>query len=280
MRALLFSFLMLAAGCASAPAQSAVSADPVIAAERAFAARASEVGWLPAFREHVAADGIVLRPGPVNAPENLAQAEDDGDRSLLWWPAWAGISRSGDFGFTTGPFVFGSSDAVRGHYFTVWRRQADGSWKWIFDGGIGGVEDPTPIARDADVPTLPVAASSDGSAARAIAEVRAAEHRIAYARPAPSSSFARYLADDAHVNRRGFAPGAGRDAPVLLGSSETLIAEASSSGDLVFTLGTAHWSEDGAERSGHYARIWQRRPEGWRIVFDELIPAPPAQQGG
>jgi hypothetical protein len=26
------------------------------------------------------------------------------------------------------------------------------------------------------------------------------------------------------------------------------------------------------ERLRYYARIWQRRPDGWRIVFDEIVP--------
>jgi ketosteroid isomerase-like protein len=280
MRALLFALAL--AGCASTNASTttqAVTAEPVVAAERAFAARAGEIGWVPAFREYTAPDGVVLRPGPVNAPESLAQAEDDGDRSLQWWPAWAGIARSGDFGFTTGPFVFGDSDQVRGHYFTVWRRQPDGSWKWIFDGGVG-VTDVAPIARDADVPALPVADRGAGSADVAEREVRALERHIHLARPDPREQLMRRFADEARINRRGMASAVGRDAAAAavrataIGSAEPLIVEASSAGDMVFTLGTAEWREGEVVRTGHYARVWQLRADGWQIVFDELIPAP------
>ncbi len=275
----------MVAGCASAqPATMtppAVSAAPVIAAERAFAARAGVIGWIPAFREFTAPDGVMLQPGPVNEPKARARAGDDGGRSLQWWPGWAGVSRGGDFGFTTGPFVFGESDQVRGHYFTVWRRQPDGAWKWIFDAGVG-VADADPIARDADVPTLPIATGGAASAAEAVAEVRELERRIALSRPPPNETFARYLADDARVNRRGRPSGAGAGARALaaatpLNQAETLTAEAASAGDLVFTLGRARWHDGAAEREGHYARIWQWRSEGWRIVFDELVPTPPAQ---
>ena len=47
--------------------------------------------------------------------------------------------------------------------------------------------------------------------------------------------------------------------------------EASEAGDLVFTLGEARWTREGQERRGQYARIWQYRPEGWRIVYDQLV---------
>ena len=48
--------------------------------------------------------------------------------------------------------------------------------------------------------------------------------------------------------------------------------EAASSGDMVFTLGEVRDQHEGAERLRYYARIWQRRPEGWRVVFDEIVP--------
>lgn len=51
--------------------------------------------------------------------------------------------------------------------------------------------------------------------------------------------------------------------------------EASEAGDLVFTLGEARWTRDGQVREGQFARIWQYRPEGWRIVYDQLTAPPP-----
>jgi hypothetical protein len=43
---------------------------------------------------------------------------------------------------------------------------------------------------------------------------------------------------------------------------------ASAAGDLVYTYGDARW--DGGR--AHYLRVWQKRPEGWKLVFDGLIP--------
>ena len=51
--------------------------------------------------------------------------------------------------------------------------------------------------------------------------------------------------------------------------------EASAAGDLAWTYGDASWSDEGRPLRGHYIRIWQNRAEGWKLVFDQIVPAPP-----
>jgi len=279
MRNLVLAASLLLTACASArPAAQDVTPAPIIAAERAFAADGAAQGWVAAFRRAAAPEAITLSPDPVNAQENLARVEGDGSTGLDWRPAYAGIAQSGDFGFTTGPFQVRGREGIVGHYFTVWRRQRDGSWKWIFDGGTD-VADPGPIvAADADIPTLPVALETSGSAEAAIAEVNAIEVQIATGDALASEALSRRLAHNARVNRPGAPAAVDRAAAVALVLADggvgyrALRQEAASSGDMVFTLGEVRDQHEGAERLRYYARIWQRRPEGWRIVFDEIIP--------
>jgi ketosteroid isomerase-like protein len=276
-------YLLLAlalSACASAPvsgdrleASPVASPAPVIAAERAFAEDAAQRGWVAAFRTYAAADAIMLSPDPVNAQAQLAEIEGDGSTALDWRPAYAGISRSGDFGFTTGPFQMRGRDGIIGHYFTVWRRQTDGSWKWIFDAGTD-VRDPGPaVEPDAAIPGLAIAMDGASDREAAIAAVAALEETNT--RPA---SLARLLADDARVNRPYEAAAVGGQAAFRLmvaegGSTFTsLRREASSGGDMVFSLGEVRDTNEGVARLRYYARIWQSRPEGWRIVFDEIVP--------
>jgi ketosteroid isomerase-like protein len=272
---MILSAAALLAACSSLRHEP-VDASEVIAAERAFAARAGEIGWIPAFREFTAPDGQVGQADLVSAPESLAAAPDDGVRTLYWQPAYAGIARSGDLGFTTGPFSTDEARTPRGQYFTVWRRQPDGSWKWIWDGGPGPVAEPGPMpAPDADVPTLPVSAAGAGAAA---AEQVAAIERGA----ARTADLAAHLAQDAHVYRPGRANAIGGEAARANFAFPADMAhmlvrtEASAAGDLVFTLGEASYVRDGQPRRGFFARIWQHRPEGWRIVYDQLSPRAPA----
>lgn len=272
MRAFLFAALALAACASTARHETPLTVDAVIGAERAFAARAGEVGWVPAFREFTAPDGQIAQPtGYASAPQQLATTADDGNRNLFWWPAFAAISRSGDFGFTTGAVSFDEARTPRGHYFTVWRRQADGSWKWIYDGGVGPIAEPALIEPNAAVvPSAATSTAGEQSAEAAIAAVTMHEG---------AGDITGRLAPDARVfrTRQAMAVGvAAADPPGVTRRISRI--EASAGGDMVMVLGEASWTADGQPVNTLYARMWQHRAEGWRVIYDQLVlprPAPP-----
>jgi ketosteroid isomerase-like protein len=277
--------------CTPAP-----SPAPVVTAERAFAADCVAQGLKASFLKHSASDAIILSPTPVNAHEDLVKMPDlkpgEKRRKLAWWPLWAGMSRSGDLGFTTGPFAF--DDKRVGHYFTVWKKQPDGSWKWVFDAGMDA-DSSAEAVEGSPATYLPPATAQSGSPETATSEVRAAEADLAKRaeRDLPGAYLA-HLADDGRVHTDGSPPGKGRAAFALALSPRGLSAEfaylgggASQAGDLVWTYGNAGWGAGAEAKKGHYARVWQKRAEGWRIVFDELVPprkpppaAPPASRAG
>jgi ketosteroid isomerase-like protein len=57
----------------------------------------------------------------------------------VWEPTASGLAPAGDLGWTVGEWTWSANDPgggeARGSYVTVWRRQADGSWKVLFDTG-------------------------------------------------------------------------------------------------------------------------------------------------
>jgi len=61
--------------------------------------------------------------------------------TLSWTPTKGEVIGAGDVGYTTGRSVFrqkgtdGKVTERRGQYVTVWKKQADGSWKVVFDTG-------------------------------------------------------------------------------------------------------------------------------------------------
>ena len=65
--------------------------------------------------------------------------------TLEWEPLFADVSGSGDLGYTVGRWTYRSLDSTgaertaQGHYVTIWKKQADGSWKYVFDTGTDGV---------------------------------------------------------------------------------------------------------------------------------------------
>ena len=274
--------LLLAALFAASPAWAAPRADvgEVVEAERAFARAASSEGINAAFLHYSAPDALVFQPEPRSAKAALA-ANPIPPGTLEWWPVYAGIAASGDLGFTTGPFVAGSGER-RGHgwFFTIWRRQADGSWRWVLDHG--------PPTREAAPygPGTPVAALPAGrrSARRkAFAGVQAAEAELAAALAADArAALPRFLAADGRLMRVGPQPavGAAAWAPLLAAGPERIATSplggaASAAGDLAFTYGDARWRKGEAEATGHYVRIWQRRSGGWKLIVDNLIANPP-----
>ena len=274
-RAALASLLLLAA--APVLAGEPASPEAVVAAERAFAAETLAKGFKKGFLAHVAADGILFQPGPVLARPLLERAPDAPPPGppLNWWPLWAGIAASGDLGFTTG----GANIPVR--YFTVWKKQPDGSWKWIYDGGprLAAL---LPGSAESVVAYLAPATAAAGSAERALTEIAPLEADLAATAAADAAAaHLKYLAEDGLV--------AGSTEPTTIGRAsqqaelgrrprqarlKALGGAASQAGDMAFTYGEARWTEPGRPEWGHYARIWQKRREGWKLVADILVPVP------
>ena len=279
--------LALAAALIATPALAAepVTPAPVVAAERAFAADGYALGIKASFLKHSSPDAIVIQPEPVNAHQSLNESPDGRptDPKLEWWPVWAGIAKSGDLGFTTGPYAFAGER--RGHYFTVWKKQMNGEWKWLFDGGTGSSAAGAPGSGGA-VGYLQVSDVEPMESGAALAAVFAAEDSLAEASKADmKGAYLKVFVCDGRMQGSPAAPAtdcdaAGRELDSRTATAEmhTLGGEASMAGDLAWTYGAISWVKDAKPGKGHYVRVWQRRPEGWRIVFDELLVTPPGQQ--
>jgi len=257
---------------------------PVVAAERSFAADRPALGITGSFTKWSTSDAIVIGGGAVRPvreaypPETPRPADEP---ALDWWPSFAGIARSGDLGFTTGPMALAGRRT--GHYFTIWQRQADGGWKWIYDGGspASAAEAPGP---ESEPTLLGVSSAGSPSPEAAMAELAAVEAELA--RGAAVEQRAAHLsvmADDGRLYVAQRAPAIGRDAfgEALAAWPETFQfgpsggGTVSDAGDMAWTYGEAAWSRNGQPRTGHYVRLWQKRAEGWRLVLAQLITAPP-----
>ena len=104
----------------------------VVDAERAFAATAARDGQWTAFRAYAAPEATMFVPQPVNAQAWLNDRKDP-PRSIEWWPTAAWISCDGTLAVTHGGWR--RADGSVGFFSTVWRREIDGRWRWIVDGG-------------------------------------------------------------------------------------------------------------------------------------------------
>lgn len=132
---------------ALSPALAADPAKPVLDADRAFARKAKEVGLAAAFKLF-AADTVVMfsTATPEMTPDQVAALFPPGF-DIDWAPEGGAISDDGTLGYTWGKARYSATkpdgtvtDLGPTRYVTIWRRQKDGSWKFIGDGELTNPE--------------------------------------------------------------------------------------------------------------------------------------------
>jgi ketosteroid isomerase-like protein len=117
------------------------------------AIRKADQQWMAAYAAKdadkaaafMATDGAIYAP---NAPaaQGVAAAKNMAadmfklsEVKLTWTPNAVEVAKSGDLGFTSGSYEFSFKDPSgktiddKGKYVTVWKKQADGSWKVLRD---------------------------------------------------------------------------------------------------------------------------------------------------
>jgi len=132
------TLLFLAACATTTP--SAPNADVLLQRDREFAKASAAHGHL-AWEQFLApnaakpASGGQMLVGPQEIGVNMLAAFSNGF-TLTWEPTHAEISRGGKLGYTWGRYrAVVKGKAREGTYMSVWEKQADGTWKVLFDTG-------------------------------------------------------------------------------------------------------------------------------------------------
>lgn len=116
----------------------------IIETEHAFAEMVEKEGIPKAFVTFAADDVAVLRGKDLIKGKDALRVSYENrttsrDETLSWTPDFVDVSSSGDLGYTYGKYVYTSTDSLgnkqsnEGIFHTVWRRQADGTWKFVWD---------------------------------------------------------------------------------------------------------------------------------------------------
>jgi len=103
----------------------------LVNAEKDFAKSIAKKGDKEAYLDYSSANTLVFRPNPVNAKTFYA-AQTNGTNELSWEPNFAKVSRSGDLGFTTGPYAIAGTEKKYGQYLSIWKAE-NGTWKLAMD---------------------------------------------------------------------------------------------------------------------------------------------------
>lgn len=111
--------------------------------ELEFADMASKEGLQKAFLSYAADDAVLNRNNTIlkgkEAIKDYFENQTLSDVKLVWAPDFIEVSRSGDLGYTYGKFNFSAIDTTgnkieaQGIFHSVWKRQADGNWRFVWD---------------------------------------------------------------------------------------------------------------------------------------------------
>jgi len=113
-------------------------------AEKDFAQMASEKGIAEAFYFFADSNATIKRQNDTlihgkDAIRNFYSTPFYQKATVKWSPDFIQASRDGDLGYTYGKYVWESKDSTgkaitfNGIFHTVWKKQTDGSWKYVWD---------------------------------------------------------------------------------------------------------------------------------------------------
>lgn len=119
--------------------------EAIRSADVEFSNDAAKFGTGVAFGRYAATDAQIFSgpgefiSGPYAISESFGAPTER--NTLVWHPVHGEVAASGDLGFTVGNAVFtgvredGAKIERFSKYLTVWKKQRDGTWRYVVDGG-------------------------------------------------------------------------------------------------------------------------------------------------
>lgn len=137
--------ILFLSGCSGglSEGQKTRAKNEILATEKAFQQMVREKGTRDAFIFYADNNACIVR-GERLIKGREAIAAWYGKRQgkgmeLFWTPDFVEVSSSGDLGYTYGTYTFTIADSTgavkkgTGIFHTVWKRQQDGTWKYVWD---------------------------------------------------------------------------------------------------------------------------------------------------
>lgn len=115
----------------------------ILETENAFAQMAREKGLATAFTHFADENAVINRDNQlykgIHAIRNYFEEKDFRNVQLIWKPDFVEVTPGGELAYTYGCYEMtaldgnGISHETAGIFHTVWKRQADGNWKYVWD---------------------------------------------------------------------------------------------------------------------------------------------------
>jgi ketosteroid isomerase-like protein len=141
---LIFVSLFLAS-CSTAIDQSKMkkAREEIVQTEREFEQMAATKGLSEAFAYFADSAAALNRGGYVVHGKDSIRLIYLASRfkgvKLEWKPDFVEVSKAADLGYTYGKYTFSTQDSIgkvavsKGIFHTVWKKQADGQWRFVWD---------------------------------------------------------------------------------------------------------------------------------------------------
>lgn len=253
--------------------------------ERAFSADTVKLGFRDGFIKYFADDGIGFSPHPEQTKGALQKRPPQtGPRTVIfkWTPMFGGISLAGDLGYTTGPVLYtdvseNPKPPWHGTYFSVWQKQADGSWKVVVDMEVSVPQAVAPIDTAFNSARKLDAVSKNDGSKTALVEYSEADAALSRAIEMNGliKAYEAMLDPEFRVHRNGVLPVTTVEAlrqyfakNTATPSFKTRGGKVAASNDLAFTYGSYSLSR-ASEIAGYYVHVWRKdNASHWRLVAD------------
>ena len=141
----LLSLYLLFCSCKTdSPDQPEKAKKEIAKAEKDFEEMATTKGIAEAFEFFADSNAVIRRSNDsvIQGKENIRKFYSTDfykSASVQWSPDFVDASEKGDFGYTYGKYIWKSKDSSgkvnesKGIFHTVWKKQKDGSWKYVWD---------------------------------------------------------------------------------------------------------------------------------------------------
>ena len=255
----------------------------LLTADRTAARLSATEGPYAAFLSMVDDNSTFFTPKPVNAVEYLKNRPNIPD-VLTWDPTFAAISKSMEWGVTSGSFTFQRIGAIKryGEYLTVWRRDRKGVWKVDLRAQIehhGTTKELAPFYIEPDTAAYMQFRTKERIAQRKEIVQRNDQLLSTVLRSNAEVAYEEFLANDVRFFYPWTAPLSGKENVInflkkqdVAINAESLVASRSYSGELAYSYGTADIASAEQTLRCNYVRIWQLQPDfQWKVIIEMLF---------
>ncbi|MFO7669742.1 MAG: hypothetical protein R6W31_08800 [Bacteroidales bacterium] len=130
-------------GCGHSKSKEEIK-NEIFQTEKAFEKMTLEKGITEAFYYFADENAVIKRENDtlISGKENIRiyyEKKDIIDATVNWTPDFIDVSKSGDLGYTYGKYIWkikgidGIIVEYKGVFHTVWKRQEDNGWKYVWD---------------------------------------------------------------------------------------------------------------------------------------------------